>query len=66
MQKNVTLKGSFSHNWPVWERVLHLLGNGALSVAPLIGGQWRLEEWDVAFEAMHSGKVVKSVLVPEG
>ena len=66
VQKNVTMKGSFSHNWPVWERVLHLLGSGALSVAPLIGGQWKLEEWDVAFEAMHSGKVVKSVLVPEG
>jgi L-iditol 2-dehydrogenase len=66
VQKNVTLQGSFSHNWPVWERVLHLLGSGAFSVAPLIGGAWGLEDWDVAFEAMHSGKVVKSVLVPGG
>ena len=66
VQKNVTLKGSFSHNWPVWERVLHLLGSGALSVAPLIGGQWGIEDWNDAFEAMHSGKVVKSVLVPGG
>ena len=25
VQKNVTLQGSFSHNWPIWERVLALL-----------------------------------------
>jgi alcohol dehydrogenase/L-iditol 2-dehydrogenase len=66
VQKNVTLQGSFSHNWPVWERVLHLLGSGALDVAPLIGGKWHLNDWSIAFDAMHSGKVVKSVLVPGG
>ncbi|MCP4846898.1 MAG: alcohol dehydrogenase catalytic domain-containing protein [Verrucomicrobiaceae bacterium] len=66
VQKNVTLQGSFSHNWPVWERVLQLLGTGAIDVAPLIGGKWDLGDWRVAFDAMHSGKVVKSVLVPSG
>ena len=66
VQKNVTLQGSFSHNWPVWERVLHLLGTGAIDAAPLIGGKWDLGDWSVAFDAMHSGKVVKSVLVPGG
>ena len=66
VQKNVTLQGSFSHNWPVWQRVLHLLGSGALNVAPLIGGKWNLDDWGAAFEAMHSGKVVKSVLLPGG
>ena len=25
VQKNVTLKGSYSHNWPIWERVIRLL-----------------------------------------
>src|SRR5690606_22405389 len=25
VQKNVRLQGSFSHNWPVWERVIALL-----------------------------------------
>src|SRR5690625_3768118 len=38
VQKNVTLQGSFSHNWPVWERVLALLASGQLDVTPLIGG----------------------------
>ncbi|HND63036.1 MAG TPA: zinc-binding dehydrogenase, partial [Opitutaceae bacterium] len=30
VQKNVTLQGSFSHNWPIWERVLALLASGQL------------------------------------
>ena len=64
VQKNVTLRGSFSHNWPVWERVIRLLATGKLDVEPIIGGIWPLEEWHEAFEAMHSGRIVKAVLKP--
>jgi L-iditol 2-dehydrogenase len=64
IQKNVTLQGSFSHNWPVWERVLALLASGQLDVRPIVGGTWALEDWHEAFEKMHSGEVVKSVLIP--
>ena len=42
VQKAVRLQGSFSHNWPVWERVIALLASGALDVAPLVGGVWPL------------------------
>ena len=27
VQKNVTLQGSFSHNWPIWERVIRLIAD---------------------------------------
>lgn len=64
VQKNVTLQGSFSHNWPVWERVLQLLASGLLDVRPIIGGVWPVTEWHEAFEKMHKGEVVKSVLKP--
>ena len=64
VQKNVTLQGSFSHNWPVWERVLALLAGGQLDVKPIIGGVWPVTEWQEAFEMMHKGEVVKSVLKP--
>ncbi|WP_276392146.1 zinc-binding dehydrogenase [Eudoraea chungangensis] len=64
VQKNVTLKGSFSHNWPIWEKVLALLATKRLDVQPIIGGVWKLEDWHTAFNAMHSGEVVKSVLKP--
>ncbi len=64
VQKNVTLQGSFSHNWPIWERVIALLSNGQLNVKPIIGGVWPVTEWHEAFEKMHKGEVVKSVLRP--
>ena len=64
IQKNVTLQGSFSHNWPIWEKVLSLLSSGKLDVKPIIGGVWNLTDWQEAFEQMHSRKVVKSVLTP--
>jgi alcohol dehydrogenase/L-iditol 2-dehydrogenase len=64
VQKNVTLQGSFSHNWPIWERVLALLTSRQLDVRPIIGGIWNLDDWETAFEKMHRGEVVKSILTP--
>lgn len=64
VQKNVTLQGSFSHNWPVWEKVIALMASGQLDVRPIIGGVWSIEDWHTAFEKMHHGEVVKSVLKP--
>ena len=28
VQKAVTVQGSFSHNWPIWERVIHMIATG--------------------------------------
>jgi len=66
VQKNIRLQGSFSHNWPIWERVLRLLATGLLDVAPIVGGHWPLKSWHEAFEAMHSGRIAKAVLIPGG
>ena len=63
--KNVTLRGSFSHNWPMWERVLRLLENGALDLKPVLGGVFPIKEWKTAFEKMQSGEILKSVIRPE-
>ncbi len=64
VQKNVRLQGSFSHNWPIWEKVLSLLSSGSLDVKPIIGGVWAISDWHQAFHEMHTGNVVKSVLKP--
>ena len=64
VQKNVRLQGSFSHNWPVWERIVALLASGQLDVRPVIGGEWPLARWHDAFETMHRGDIIKSVLRP--
>lgn len=65
VQKNVRLQGSFSHNWPIWERVIRLIATGALDVRPITGGIWPINRWHEAFETMHSGKIVKAILKPE-
>ena len=64
VQKNISLQGSFSHNWPIWERVIQLLSNGSLNVRPIIGGIWPITNWEKAFTEMYSGKIVKSILKP--
>ena len=64
VQKNIRLQGSFSHNWPIWERVIALMASGQLDVKPIIGGVWPITEWHKAFEKMHSGEIVKSILKP--
>jgi L-iditol 2-dehydrogenase len=65
VQKNVTLQGSYSHNWAVWNRVLTLLATRQLVIDSLVGGVWSLSEWHEAFKAMHEGRVVKSILTME-
>jgi alcohol dehydrogenase/L-iditol 2-dehydrogenase len=64
VQKNVRLQGSFSHNWPIWERVLHLMAAGLTGAQHIVGLQAGLPEWRSAFEAMHDGRVIKSILLP--
>jgi alcohol dehydrogenase/L-iditol 2-dehydrogenase len=64
VQKNIRLQGSFSHNWPIWERVIRLLATGRLDVKPIVGGTWPLAQWHEAFEKMHSGAIAKAVLTP--
>ncbi|MEE2706941.1 MAG: zinc-binding dehydrogenase [Planctomycetota bacterium] len=64
VQKNIRLQGSFSHNWPIWERVISLLASGQLDIDPIIGGCWSLDDWRKAFETMHGGEIVKAVLKP--
>jgi len=62
--KAVTLQGSFSHNWPIWERVVRLLASGQLDFGPEFSRISPLAQWHDAFEAMHSGEIVKAVLLP--
>jgi alcohol dehydrogenase/L-iditol 2-dehydrogenase len=41
-----------------------MLASGQLNVNPIIGGVWPITEWYEAFDKMHRGQVVKSVLKP--
>jgi L-iditol 2-dehydrogenase len=66
VHKNVRLQGSFSHNWRIWERVIRLLASGATMADQIVGMRTSLGDWRSAFDAMHEGRVIKSVLVVDG
>lgn len=64
VQKAVRLQGSFSHNWPIWERILSMMASGQLDVKPLISRTASLYDWEDCFEKMYKGEYVKVVLLP--
>jgi L-iditol 2-dehydrogenase len=64
VQKNLRLQGSFSHTFPIWERVIHLLDRRSTLPDEIVGLTSDLAGWRPAFDAMHEGRVIKSVLIP--
>jgi L-iditol 2-dehydrogenase len=64
VQKNVTLSGSFSHNWPIWERVISMIASGQIDLEAVISRVAPLEVWHECFEKMEAGEYVKAVLKP--
>ena len=42
VKKNITLQGSFSHNWPIWERMIAMMADSWMSNRSLVErGSWR-------------------------
>jgi L-iditol 2-dehydrogenase len=64
VQKNVTLSGSFSHNWPIWERVISMIVSGQINLDSVISRVASLPDWHECFEKMEAGEYVKAVLTP--
>jgi alcohol dehydrogenase/L-iditol 2-dehydrogenase len=64
VKKAVTLTGSFSHTWAVWERVLAMLGSGQLNPRPYLSKVSPIADWRASFDGMHAGRLIKPVLVP--
>jgi alcohol dehydrogenase/L-iditol 2-dehydrogenase len=64
VQKAATLRGSFSHNYPMWERVIAMMADGKLDVAPIVGRRSNLGQWRACFDGMHNGELIKAVLEP--
>ena len=63
--KQLTLRGSFSHTWAVWERVLALLASGAGEVVEqIVGWEGSLDDWATGFKLQSDGAVIKAMLRP--
>lgn len=63
IQKAARLQGSFSHNWPMWEKVLLLMSEGKIN--PLsMAKTYAIDDWKQAFDEMDSLVHAKSVILP--
>lgn len=64
VQKAGSIRTSFSHNYPIWERVIKTMQTGLLDVKPLVRHTYALDDWEQAFNEMERGDHIKSILLP--
>lgn len=64
VQKAITLQGSFSHTFKNWEQVVSMLASRQINLKPIISLTTELQNWQSGFDGMHSGTLVKAVLLP--
>ncbi|NLM98089.1 MAG: alcohol dehydrogenase catalytic domain-containing protein, partial [Halanaerobiaceae bacterium] len=64
ISKAVTLQGSFSHTWDIWEKCLKVMEEGQVNLADLITHRLSLEDWEKGFELVESREGIKVVLKP--
>ena len=64
VQKAVAIQGTFSHNWPVWERVIEMISTGQINLEQIISRVAGLDDWNECFAKMQTGEYVKAVLKP--
>lgn len=62
--KAVTLQGTFSHYWAIWEKVVGLMASGQLPLDLILNRVAPLTDWREVFDDMHAGRIVKGVLKP--
>jgi L-iditol 2-dehydrogenase len=63
-KKNLRVQGSFSHNWPIWEKAISLVENKKVDLSSLITHKIPLEEWKTGFDLAESREGVKVLLKP--
>ena len=64
ISKVVTLQGTFSHNWDVWEKCLVLMSEKKVDLGEIITHELPLDQWSRAFDLMESKEGLKIVLTP--
>lgn len=64
ISKSVTFKGHFSHTWDVWEKCLTLMSKELIDLERIITHEFKIDQWEKAFELLESRDAVKVVLKP--
>lgn len=65
-QKEISIIGSFGHQWHNWEQAINLMAAGKVRIKELITGRYGLEEWETAFQEMEAQSGIKILIYPNG
>ena len=65
IHKTIRLQGSFSHNWPIWERCLKLMAGQRIAPERIVTHVLPLKDWEKGFRLMETREGLKIVLKPE-
>lgn len=64
IKKNVKFQGSFSHNYPIWEKCIELLSKKKIQIKDVITHKLPLKDWKLAFDYAKKRKGIKILLDP--
>ena len=62
--KEITVRGAFAHHHATWVKALELLGQGKVSLDPLVSGEFPLDRWREPFQLSEEGRGLKYLLYP--
>jgi L-iditol 2-dehydrogenase len=63
-QRELSIRGSFGHNWLSWEKGIELILAGQIKVKPLVSGVYPIDRWEEAFTATDEKRGVKILIHP--
>ncbi|MCD8084575.1 MAG: zinc-binding dehydrogenase [Clostridiales bacterium] len=62
--REISILGTFGHQWHNWEMAIRLMADEKVQVAPLITGRYDLEDWEQGFDDMAQSRGIKILLYP--
>ncbi|MDR1246771.1 MAG: alcohol dehydrogenase catalytic domain-containing protein [Clostridiales Family XIII bacterium] len=62
--REISIVGSFGHQWHNWDHAIRLLAGGKVNVKPLITGHYPIEKWEQAFDDMEKQRGIKILIHP--
>ncbi len=63
-KKNLTVQGSFSHNWPIWEKAISLVENKKVDLSSMITHKVKLDDWRKGFDLAENREGLKVLIKP--
>lgn len=63
-QREISIIGTFGHNWKAWDTAIQLIREGKLNVSAIVTHHFKLEEWQEAFAIAEKQEGIKLLLHP--